>query len=174
MNDLKATVVARARRCGFDLVGVTGADDFAADRDAALERIRDGLMDGLPWYTESRVMRGSSPSELLPGARSVICLGLSYWREEGQEATDEREFRTGAGTTRLAGDDAGEKEGRSRRPEAYPRIRGDCGEGSGMGRVARYAWVRDYHRVMKRRMREFVRELERELGSQVDGPVVRG
>ena len=139
MTDLKATVIAHARACGFDLVGVTSADDFAADRDAALERIREGRMDGLPWYTESRVMRGTSPSELLPGAQSVICLGLSYLGDDWPED----------GTAPLA------------------------------GRVARYAWVRDYHRVMKRRMREFVRSLERELGSSVaarwyvdDGPML--
>ena len=75
MSDLKDTVIAMARGCGFDLVGVASADDFAADRAAALERIREGHMDGLPWYTESRVLRGTSPSELLPGARSVVCLG---------------------------------------------------------------------------------------------------
>ena len=139
MNDLKATVTAHAHACGFDLVGVTSADDFDADRDAALERIREGRMDGLPWYTESRVMRGTSPSELLPGARSVICLGLSY-----------------------LGDD-------------WPE--GDVPPQS--GRVARYAWVRDYHRVMKRRMREFVRSVKRELGAEIaarwyvdDGPML--
>ncbi len=139
MPDLKAIVIAHARACGFDLVGVTGADDFAADRDAALERIREGRMDGLPWYTESRVMRGTSPAELLPGARSVICLGLSYLGDDWPED----------GTAPLA------------------------------GRVARYAWVRDYHRVMKRRMRDFVRGLERELDSTVaarwyvdDGPML--
>ena len=139
MTNLKATVIAHARACGFDLVGVTGADDFTADRDAALERIREGRMDGLPWYTESRVMRGASPAELLPGARSVICLGLSYlgddWPEDGGPPLS--------------------------------------------GRVARYAWVRDYHRTMKRRMRDFVRGLERELDSTVsarwyvdDGPML--
>ena len=137
--DWKAIVTARARACGFDLVGVTGADDFVADRDAALERIREGRMDGLPWYTESRVVRGASPGELLPGARSVICLGVSYL--------------------------------------------GDCPADDdgvvGAGRVARYAWVRDYHRAMKRRMREFVRGLEGELGERVaarwyvdDGPML--
>ena len=143
MTDLKAIVVSSARACGFDLAGVTSADDFAADRDAALERIREGRMDGLPWYTESRVMRGTSPSELLPGARSIVCLGLSY-----------------------LGDDW---------PEGPSTSSGQ----SGLGRVARYAWVRDYHRVMKRRMREFVRGLERELGSEIaarwyvdDGPML--
>ena len=144
MTDLKAAVIAQARACGFDLVGVTSADDFAADRDAALERIREGRMDGLPWYTESRVMRGTSPLELLPGARSIICLGLSYFVESG--------------------------------PPTHPELV----EGrAAVGRVARYAWVRDYHRVMKRRMREFVRGLERELDSEIaarwyvdDGPML--
>ncbi len=148
MTDLKATVVAQARACGFDLVDVTSADDFVADREAALERIRDGQMDGLPWYTESRVMRGTSPAELLPGARSIICLGLSYW---------------------LAGDADGPS----------PESAGTAPEPNATGRVARYAWVRDYHRVMKRRMRDLVRALERELSSEVaarwyvdDGPML--
>ena len=141
MNDLKDTVVARARDCGFDLVGVTGAEDFATDRDAALERIREGRMGGLPWYSESRVMRGTSPSELLPGARSIVCLGLSYWQEGGTEGEE------------------------------------SCPEGR--GRVARYAWVRDYHRAMKHRMRNFVQSLESELDLAVaakwyvdDGPML--
>ena len=154
MTDLKASVVSQALACGFDLVGVTGADDFAADRDAALERIREGQMDGLPWYTESRVMRGTRPSELLPGARSVVCLGLSYWSQEWREGKDGRAGQTG---------------------EAQAEVNAR----EGQGRVARYAWVRDYHRAMKRRMREFVRGLERELNSDVaarwyvdDGPML--
>ena len=145
MTDLKATVTAQARACGFDLAGVTSADDFAADRDATLERIREGRMDGLPWYTESRVMRGTSPSELLPGAKSVICLGLSYFGEDWPEGEGPS---TGSGQM-------------------------------GFGRVARYAWVRDYHRAMKRRMRDFVRSLEAEFDSAVaarwyvdDGPML--
>ena len=146
MPNLKPTITAQAHAAGFDLVGVTTADDFAADRDAALERIRAGRMDGLPWYTESRVMRGTRPAELLPGARSVICLGVSY----------------------LVGDSADDGSADD-----------DCGAAPMAGRVARYAWVRNYHRAMKRRMREFVRGLEQELGSAVaarwyvdDGPML--
>ncbi len=154
MTDLKATVTALAHASGFDLVGITSADDFVTDRNAALKRIQDGQMDGLPWYTESRVMRGTSPSELLPGARSVICLGLSYWSQDGPEVADSEPSR-GADTSTETMD----------RPSR--------------GRVARYAWVRDYHRAMKRRMRGFVRGLERELGKGVgarwyvdDGPML--
>ena len=166
MKDLKATVTAHARAGGFDLVGVTSADDFDADRDAALERIREGQMDGLPWYTESRVMRGTSPAELLPGARSVICLGLSYlgddWPEGGRPSTSSGRAEEGNGLGELDSLESG-----------------NDGDIAGLGRVARYAWVRDYHRVMKRRIREFVRGLEREMGSAVaarwyvdDGPML--
>ena len=164
MNGLKAIVTAHARACGFDLVGVTSADDFAADRDAALERIREGRMDGLPWYTESRVMRGTSPAELLPGAQSIICLGLSYLGDDRPEGPSKSSGRTDGG---------------SGRRELDSRFRGNDSDKASMGRVARYAWVRDYHRVMKRRMRDFVRGLERELGAAVearwyvdDGPML--
>jgi epoxyqueuosine reductase len=78
MQDLKRQVTEYAIQCGFDLVRITGADEFVRDRDAALTRIKSGQMGGLPWYTESRVRRGADPQALLPGARSIICLGLSY------------------------------------------------------------------------------------------------
>ena len=78
MQDLKSHIKTYAIECGFDLVRITGAEEFAEDRDVALARIKAGQMDGLSWYTESRVRRGTKPQELLPGARSIICLGLSY------------------------------------------------------------------------------------------------
>ncbi len=78
MQDLKRQITEYAIKCGFDLVRITGADEFVRDRDAALTRIKSGQMDGLPWFTESRVRRGADPQTLLPGARSIICLGLSY------------------------------------------------------------------------------------------------
>ena len=145
MTDLKALVTTHARAAGFDLVGVTSAADFAADREVALARLREGRMEGLAWYSEARVWRGASPGELLPGAQSVICLGVSYLLGD-DDAAD-------------AGDD-------------------DSGAAS-VGRVARYARVRDYHRAMKRRMRDFVRGLEPALGASVaarwyvdDGPML--
>jgi epoxyqueuosine reductase len=35
-------------------------------------------MDGLPWYTEDRVWQMNRPGGLLPGARSLISLAISY------------------------------------------------------------------------------------------------
>lgn len=112
--ELRRLVNRLAHEVGFDLVAVTDAAGFDADRELAMRRIDDGLMDGLPWFTKARVARGTSPDGLLPGARSIISLGLNY----------------------------------------YPGTPDTASEGSGL--VARYAQGRDYHRVMKRRMRRLV------------------
>ena len=100
-----------AYEAGFDLVAVANAEPFDDDRNVALQRIEDGLMDGLPWFTSKRVSDGTNPERLLPGVSCIISLGLNY----------------------------------------YPGPEGDYG--SGTGKVARYARGRDYHRLMKRRMR---------------------
>ena len=83
MGTSAAEITAIVKQCaldaGFDLARVTTAEEFQSDRQVALERLQAGLMDGLPWYTEARVLRGSDPQQLLPGARSIISLGLSYF-----------------------------------------------------------------------------------------------
>jgi hypothetical protein len=53
-SDLTSLVKEYALELGFDLVRVTSAAEFAADRQIALERIQDGLMDGLTWYSRER------------------------------------------------------------------------------------------------------------------------
>ena len=177
MDDWKRRVVDTARDCGFDLVAITGADEFADDRAAALQRIADGLMDGLPWYTESRVIRGTSPAELLPGAQSVISLGVSYWVETPGRVGDADTPAAGTSVQPEPADRPSEpaanqpeqtdslSEPAANQPE---QAAGQPEPAAGLtGRVARYAWARDYHRALKRRMRELVRRLE----SMADTPV---
>ena len=138
-GDVKQLVKTLALEMGFDLVRVTAAEEFAADREAALERIRAGHMDGLPWYTPDRVTRGSRPEALLPQARSIICLGLNYFPGEAPLPAEE---------------------GLS-------------------GKIACYAQGRDYHRLMKSRMKRYVAALAEKLGQNVaarwyvdDGPML--
>ncbi len=68
-----------ALELGFDRVGVTSAEPFEQAEAVALERVRGGLMDGLPWYHEARVRRGARPIDILPGARSIIAVAMSYY-----------------------------------------------------------------------------------------------
>ncbi len=137
MGHLEDSIKRYARELGFDIVGITTARPFERDERAAIERIRQGLMDGLPWYTEERASRATHPEALLPGARSIISLAISYY--------------TGA-------------------PEA--------GDGRPVGRVARYAWGDDYHKVIKEKLRQFVDGLPQRVGGPVkarvfvdDGPM---
>lgn len=151
-GDIKAVVKDYARELGFDLVRVTDAAEFAQDRDIALARIEEGLMEGLPWYTAGRVMRGASPEELLPGARSIICLGMNYYPEESGAELEE---------------------------PAGPEVEARRVETGLTGKIARYARGRDYHRVMKGRMRDYAAGLAARLGTDVaarwyvdDGPML--
>jgi epoxyqueuosine reductase len=165
MSDVKTTIKQCAIELGFDLVRVTSAAEFDHDRAIALERLDRGLMDGLPWYTQARVQRGSRPQELLLSARSIICLGLSYWRADGTAADPD----PAGGST--GPDKVGIPMRRdSPRAELAPAL---------AGRVARYAQGRDYHTVMKRRMREYVAGLAARLDRDIaarwyvdDGPML--
>lgn len=77
-RDLTARIKAYARELGFDAVGVARAEPFAGDRAVLRERIAAGHYSGLPWFTAERADFSSDPRNLLPTARSIISLALSY------------------------------------------------------------------------------------------------
>ena len=136
----KDVLEACARELGLDLVGVTSAERFRRGERVAQERRRSGLMGQLPWYTEERVRRGTRPEELLPGARSIISVAMSYLPQ----------------------------------PMDW-----DSEPGPLQGRVARYAWGRDYHNVFKKRLRRLASMLAERMGRPIrhrvyvdDGPML--
>lgn len=135
---LEERVKGWTRELGFDLVGIASAEEFVDHESVTLERIGEGLMDGLPWYTPARVRRGCRPGDLLPGARSIITVGLSYYVDGPQDT-----------------------------PSAPA------------GKVARYAWGDDYHRVMKKKLKLLAEKLSQELADGArckwyvdDGPML--
>lgn len=67
-----------AESLGFCGVGITSADPFTDAEGAAAERTRDGLMDGLSWWTEARVHASADPRRATPDAQSVIALAFPY------------------------------------------------------------------------------------------------
>ena len=131
-NTTRATEVVKAYaiELGFDLVGITSAEPFSEEEEIALGRIRDGLMDGLTWYHAARVRRGCRPQEILPGARSIIAVAMSYMAKDT--------------------------------PKDGDALR---------GKVGRYAWGQDYHKVMEQRLRLFVQGLSERLGQAVQAKV---
>jgi epoxyqueuosine reductase len=72
----------------FDLVRITSAEAFSETERVVQERIEQGLMDGLPWFTAARASVSCHPDALLPGAQSIIALAMFYLAEQPDEADD--------------------------------------------------------------------------------------
>lgn len=108
-----AFVKEAARGAGFDKVGIARAG--ALDPGPLDRMLGRGAEADMAWLRTQRTER-LDPSRLLPGARSVVALALSYL--EAGDAPEPAE-----------------------------------------GRVARYARGRDYHAVMKRKLKDLVARL---------------
>lgn len=87
-----AQVVARARELGFDAVGVARADvPLGADYDRYRAFLDAGMHGAMGWLAERPEARARvDADDILPGARSVVCLARRYDRpaaERGDPAT---------------------------------------------------------------------------------------
>jgi epoxyqueuosine reductase len=112
-----------ARRLGFDLVGIAAAKrPFHAG--AFLDWLSLGRHAGMGWMSRDPERR-LDPGRVLPGARSVVVVGLSYFTADPP-----------------------------------PEIWNDPAR----GRIARYAWGRDYHEVLLPMLEELGAFIESEVG----------
>lgn len=84
-----ARVIARARELGFDAVGVARADvPIGADYERYRAFLDAGMHGAMGWLAEPPEARARlDGADILPGARSVVCLARRYDRPAG-EATD--------------------------------------------------------------------------------------
>ena len=76
----KDRIISRAKQIGFDLVGVTTAEPFAAAESVFQTRARNGMLAN--WrYPPDVVARVCRPQDTLPGAKSIVCTATSYLTE---------------------------------------------------------------------------------------------
>ena len=80
------TIKEYAYSLGFDIARITSAEEFPEDERIIKERISQGLMDGLPWFTAERAEVSCNPHALLPGAQSIIALAMFYLTQQPDEA----------------------------------------------------------------------------------------
>ncbi|HYK85037.1 MAG TPA: tRNA epoxyqueuosine(34) reductase QueG [Ktedonobacteraceae bacterium] len=83
-----ATIKEYAYSLGFDSVRITTADAFPEAERVIKERIAQGLMDGLPWFTAERSEVSCHPDALLPEACSIITLAMFYLTQQPDEIQD--------------------------------------------------------------------------------------
>jgi epoxyqueuosine reductase len=86
--DLKARLVAEARRLGFAAVGFAAAQDDQV-RAGRLRQWLDAGYHGSMGWMEDRAEVRQGPHSMWPEARSVIALGMSYAPEVDPLATSE-------------------------------------------------------------------------------------
>lgn len=102
---------------GIDLVGICSAIPNAKAKADLQEFLKKGYQGEMK-YLEDFELR-TDPQSLLKGAKSIIMIGMNYYRKK---------------------------------PETPPD----------RGSVARYAWGRDYHKVLKKILKDFARYLKEE------------
>lgn len=82
------TIKEYAYSLGFDIARITTADSFPIAEQVIKERIAQGLMEGLPWFTAERSEVSCHPDVLLPDAQSIITLALFYLTQQPDEVND--------------------------------------------------------------------------------------
>src|SRR3984893_6348543 len=87
----------------------------------------EGHQGDMAWLNAARTRLATRPSELLPGAKSLIVVGVSYRTVEPESDSTQSSVLS---------------------PQSSSRPQSSSG-----GRVARYAWGGDYHAAMKSRLR---------------------
>jgi Uncharacterized Fe-S protein len=128
-SDAQPRLIALSKALGFDACRFAHADP--PEHADAFRQWLDHGAEGEMNYLSRNAKRRCDPREVLPGAKSVIILGLNYFQGPGEN----RE-----------------------------------------GRIARYAWGKDYHAIIENKLRLLDRFLKQQGGVQkcyVDtGPVL--
>jgi epoxyqueuosine reductase len=77
-----AAFKAYARELGFHLVGITSPEPFEQAELDITKWLGEGHQGEMAWLNEARTRLACRPHELLPGAQSLVVVGVSYRTEE--------------------------------------------------------------------------------------------
>lgn len=161
--DVPADLRALFEGEGISLIGIADADVAPAEEERYRNWIDSGRHGEMGYLRDHAPMK-YRPDRILTGCRSILSVALNYYQPA--------DWRVGTLTREIA------PTGRNPRDEtrASGAVRGAAvAEGTQgtpppvplRGRVARYAWGRDYHRVLGKRLSRVVKELRRRyLGAE--------
>lgn len=121
MKNLKQLITNIAFELGFDAVGITSANDLESSNNHFLNWRELGYAGEMGYLLRKNPIN-AKPTKILPEAKSIITLLVSYYTE----------------------------------PPPDP--------GPNYGKVASYAVGLDYHKVLKKKIKLFQEQIEKELG----------
>jgi epoxyqueuosine reductase len=135
---VKTALLALAQELGFDLCRIARcvAPPHAAEFRAWLA---DGRAGEMSWLERNQDRR-TDPQQVVPGAQSVIVLGMNYWQggEEKGAGRMSNEERPPIGHLASGG--------------LSPSDPRDASFPTAHGRIARYAWGDDYHNMIEKKL----------------------
>lgn len=145
---LEETIKARALEMGFDLAGVAPLH-VGSDLDFARQWVKQGRGGEMHYL---RNPKRHDPRWVLPSAQSVVCVGLVYNSPlpYSTEIHRPRPPQSSSAAASAQGQPAAVASSCSV-PDETP---------AQTGWISRYAWGRDYHRAMKRRLEALRRAIE--------------
>jgi len=140
-ESLSRLVKLLASSYGFAACGICSAEPI--DRADFLQRwLQAGFAGEMSYLAKTASLR-LDPRGLLPAARSVIVVAWLYRVREEPEGVP-----------------AGLRSAEAPAKQAFP----DGRQAFPVGRIARYAWGRDYHRVIRRRLQKLVIDMQGLVG----------
>jgi epoxyqueuosine reductase len=150
--DARARVVALARELGFDLCRFAraGTPEHAAEFRDWLDRGDAGEMNYLARNSERRC----DPRQILPDAKTVIVLALNYFQSARKRHPVEAAVPAASSATIAAG------------PPSPSFGAASTGATRARGRIARYAWGDDYHKLIEKKLAVIDQFLRRRGGRQ--------
>ncbi len=125
--NLADSIKRKARRLGFDLVGITDASPIDADQFKLFTDWLDSGYAGRMSYMHQNLNKRTNPAKLLKNAQSLIVVGLNY---------------TPPRLSSLRASQSDARQSHLRHPAAPT------------GRVANYARYEDYHPFIKKQLRK--------------------
>ena len=132
-----------ALELGFDAVGITRPDSLTEGERAIAGWVREGRHGGMNYLEEFEARKKRFYADF-PDAKSVIVLGVNYYTNGRSHPSPDI---------------------RHQKYPPHPALSPSEGEGQGegvlRGRVARYAWGRDYHEVIRERHAALIQEIQK-------------
>lgn len=135
-----------AESCGLLLLGVTSRLRLESELSGHIPKLKfwqESGYSGEMSYMKRPAQMFSSLEHLLPSACSVLSFAFDYASEEPSSGLS---------------------------PELIDCLKKDIAP-SGFGRVARYAWGRDYHRVIKNKLAQFVALVQKHHGPGLEARI---
>lgn len=148
---LEQLLHSKAAELGFERLGITSAEPILENEERFQKWLAGGYQGQMD-YMAKEPSRRQDPREVLPGAKSIIVVAMNYNPVSSSSPVSSPEFRVSG---------SNDQNPKPIIQDSRPEIRNFVLT----GRIARYAWGRDYHKVLDKKLKQLENDLH-EIASE--------